>query len=65
MSDHLRNRFPLADTSTVYMSGKGVYNLHTLAARIYALGFTEGIQVEGYRKNEQRQRIRDEAKEQT
>lgn len=27
MSDYLRNRFPLADTSTVYMSGKSVYNL--------------------------------------
>ena len=27
MSDYLRRRFPLDDTSTVYMSGKAVYNL--------------------------------------
>ena len=27
MSDYLRKRFPLAGTSTVYMSGKSVYNL--------------------------------------
>lgn len=27
MSDYLRARFPLAGTSTVYMSGKSVYNL--------------------------------------
>jgi hypothetical protein len=27
MSDYLRRRFPLGDTSTVYMSGKGAYDL--------------------------------------
>lgn len=27
MTDYLRKRFPLAGTSTVYMSGKSVYNL--------------------------------------
>lgn len=27
MSDYLRKRFPLAGTSTVYMSGKSLYNL--------------------------------------
>lgn len=27
MTDYLRKRFPLADTSTAYMSGKSVYNL--------------------------------------
>lgn len=27
MSDWLKRRFPLADTSTVYMSGEAVYNL--------------------------------------
>lgn len=27
MSDYLRDRFPLADTSTVYMNGSAVYNL--------------------------------------
>ncbi|MDY0829105.1 hypothetical protein SK224_08180 [Microbacterium sp. BG28] len=27
MSDYLRDRFPLADTSTVHMSGESVYNL--------------------------------------
>lgn len=27
MTDFLRDRFPLADTSTVYMSGESVYNL--------------------------------------
>lgn len=27
MSEYLKRRFPLDDTSTVYMSGKAVYNL--------------------------------------
>lgn len=37
----------------------GIYDLHTLAALVYALGFNEGTAVEGWRKNEARQRIRD------
>lgn len=39
----------------------GVFDLHTLAARVYALGFNEGAAVEGWRKHEQRQRIMDSA----
>ena len=37
----------------------GIFDLHTLAARIYALGFNEGAAVESWRKHEQRQRIKD------
>jgi len=36
----------------------GVYELHSLAARIYQAGFNDGRAVEGWRRNEQRQRTR-------
>jgi hypothetical protein len=39
----------------------GIYDLHALAGRIYALGFNEGCSVEGWRKHEQRQRIKTRA----
>lgn len=45
------NRSPLDDS--------GVFDLHTLAARIYALGFNEGATVEGWRKHEAHNRARD------
>lgn len=34
----------------------GVYSLHELAARIYQLGFNDGRAVEGWKRNEQRNR---------
>lgn len=37
----------------------GVYELHSLAARIYQAGFNDGRAVEGWKRNEQRQRTRD------
>jgi hypothetical protein len=37
----------------------GVYSLHSLAARIYQRGFNDGRAVEGWKRNEQRQRTRD------
>lgn len=37
----------------------GVYSLHELAARIYQMGFNDGRQVEGWKRNEQRQRVKD------
>lgn len=36
----------------------GVYSLHSLAARIYQRGFNDGRAVEGWKRNEQRQRTR-------
>lgn len=39
----------------------GIYDLHSLAARVYQLGFNEGRAVEGYRKVEQRLRDRESA----
>lgn len=41
----------------------GVYDLHTLSAKIYALGFNEGRAVEDRRQSEQRFRDRDSGKE--
>lgn len=40
----------------------GVWNLHDLAARIYALGFKDGRTVESVRENGMRQRERDAAR---
>lgn len=37
----------------------GVYSLHELAARIYQSGFNDGRAVEGWKRNEQRQRTKD------
>ena len=48
------NRSPLDDS--------GVYALHDLAARIYAIGFNEGCASEGWRQNSRRQRARDAAR---
>jgi hypothetical protein len=45
------NREPLDES--------GVYSLHELAARIYQRGFNDGRQVEGWKRNEQRQRVKD------
>lgn len=36
----------------------GVYSLHELAARIYQRGFNDGRAVEGWKRNEQRNRTR-------
>jgi len=47
------NRAPLDES--------GVYSLHTLAARIYQLGFNEGASVERWRNAEQRHRDRERA----
>lgn len=46
------NREPLDDS--------GVYGLHDLAARIYALGFNEGEVVEGHRARERRIRAQEQ-----
>jgi hypothetical protein len=46
-------------TNRELLDESGIYDLHTLAARIYALGFNEGAAVEGWRKVEQRNRIKD------
>jgi len=35
-----------------------VYDLHSIAAKVYALGFEEGRSVEGWRLNEDRLRVR-------
>ncbi len=40
----------------------GVYDLHTLAAKIYALGFKDGRVAESVRENGVRQRERDAAR---
>jgi hypothetical protein len=48
-------------TNRELLDESGIYDLHTLAAKIYALGYNDGMAVEGWRKNEQRQRIRDAA----
>jgi hypothetical protein len=45
------NRSPLDDS--------GVYSLHVIAARIFALGFHEGVQAEGWRQQSMRSRERD------
>ena len=39
----------------------GVFSLHELAARIYQTGFNDGRAVEGWRRNEQRQRSKEAA----
>ncbi|MCI2958224.1 hypothetical protein MN032_10995 [Agromyces atrinae] len=36
----------------------GVYELHTLAAQIYQLGFNEGARAERFRNDGERRRIR-------
>lgn len=40
----------------------GVYDLHSLAALIYQMGFNDGRAVEGWKRNEHRQRARDVAR---
>lgn len=40
------------------LDDSGVYSLHELAARIYQRGFNDGRAVEGWKRNEQRNRIR-------
>lgn len=40
------------------LDDSGVYSLHELAARIYQRGFNDGRAVEGWKRNEQRNRTR-------
>lgn len=77
MSDRLVEPFAVAQLVETYVDAElrdvakytnrelfdesGTYDLHTLAARIYAMGFNEGLAVEGWRKCEQRRRAKDAA----
>jgi len=54
-----QNRDAVKYSNRELLDESGIYDLHTLAAHIYTLGFNEGARVEGLRKNEQRQRIRE------
>lgn len=74
MAERLVEPFPVAQLVEEYASDQyrdaakysnrevldesGIHDLHTLAAKIYALGFNEGQAVEGWRKSEQRNRDR-------
>ena len=44
------------------LDDSGAYSLHSLAARIYQMGFNDGRAVEGWKRNEQRQRTKDAAR---
>jgi len=50
-AEKFTNRTPLDDS--------GVFNLHTLAARIYAAGFNDGAATEDWRASSRRMRSRD------
>jgi hypothetical protein len=45
------------------LDDSGVYDLHTLASAVYALGFNEGVTTEGWRQNEMRRREREAARQ--
>lgn len=52
-------RFAVKASNRELLDDSGIYDLHTLAATIYELGFNEGEAAEGQRNNGQRQRLRD------
>ena len=60
-----QHRAAAKHTNRELLDESGVYDLHALAAKVYALGFNEGTSVEGWRKHEERDRIRDAARSTT